>query len=146
MLTSTRASLASRIERDILIADRCGVHDTILGTLRTGAGGRCSGGARATGAVATGAGGVSGDAEAAVSAAARRRRASSSNPCDQVELEFARAPPQRVGVTAGELIGDLVYMRDVAPASFGRRRGPAATMASAQATSLGGTFLFEQNR
>ena len=132
MLTSTRASLASRIERDILIADRCGVHDTILGTLRIGAGGRRSGGARVAGAVATGAGGMSGDAEAAVSAAARRRRrASSSNPCDQVELELTRAPPRRVGVAAGELIGDLVFMRDATPASLRRRRGPTPAVASA---------------
>ena len=36
-------------------------------------------------------------------------------------------------------IGDLVYMRDVAPARFGRRRGPAAAMVSTQGT-LGSTF------
>ena len=33
-----------------------------------------------------------------------------------------------------QLIGDLVYMRDVAPARFGRRRGPAAAMVSTQGT------------
>ena len=44
-----------------------------------------------------------------------------------------------VSVAAGELIGDLVYMRDVAPARFGRRRGPAAAMVSTQGT-LGSTF------
>ena len=131
MLTSTHAPLASRSERDILTANRCGVHGTILGALRIGAGGRRSGGALAAGAVATGAGGVSGDAEAAVSAAARRRRASSSTLCDQVELELARAPPRRVGVAAGELIGDLVFMRDATPASLGRRRGPTPAVASA---------------
>ena len=116
MLTSTHASLASRSERDILISNRYGAHATILGTLRIGAGDRRSGGARAAGAVATGAGGVSGDAEAAVSAAARRRRASSSNPCDQVELELACSPSQRAGVAAGKHIGDLVFMRDATPA------------------------------
>ena len=75
MLTSAHASLASRIERDILISNRCGVHDKILGTLRIDPPDRRSDGARAAGTVGTGAGGVSGDAEAAVSAAARRRRA-----------------------------------------------------------------------
>ena len=33
-----------------------------------------------------------------------------------------------------QLIGDLVYMRDVAPARLGRRRGPAAAMVSTQGT------------
>ena len=51
--------------------------------------------------------------------------------CDQVELELARAPPRRVGVAAGELIGDLVFMRDAMPASLGRRRGPTPAVASA---------------
>ena len=130
MLTSTYAYLASRSEKYILIANRCGVHGTIIGALRIGAGGRRSGGARAAGAVATGAGDVSGGAEAAVSAAARRRRASSSNPCDQVELELARAPPQRAGVAAGEHIGDLVFMRNATHAILDRRRGPTPAVAA----------------
>ena len=47
--------------------------------------------------------------------------------------------PARTPRDATELIGDLVYMRDVAPARFGRRRGPAAAMVSTQGT-LGSTF------
>ena len=72
MLTSTHASLASRSERHILISKSMRRSWHILVTLRIGTGSRRLGGACAAGAVATGAGGLSGDAEAAVSAAARR--------------------------------------------------------------------------
>ena len=55
------------------------------------------------------------------------------------QLKSGPASAATASETAAGRLGDLVYMRDVAPARFGRRRGPAAAMVSTQGT-LGSTF------